>query len=51
MFREIIYSPNLKEKEVLKMPPPRKSDKSLKDEKADAQSHVHNILLERILDN
>jgi len=52
MYREIIFSPNLKEKKVLKMPPPRKSDKSLKEEKeAEMENPVHNILLEKILDN
>jgi hypothetical protein len=53
MYRDIIYSPNLKEKPPgIKMPPPRKSDKCVKEEKeAETESHEHNILLEKILDN
>jgi len=52
MYREIIFSPDLKEKKVLKMPPPRKSDKNVKEEKqADAENAVHNIILEKILEN
>jgi hypothetical protein len=49
MFRDIIFSPNLKEK--IPLPPQRKSDKSMKEEPHSDEGEVHNILLQKMLDN
>jgi len=51
MFRDIIFSPNLKERKVMPLPPKKKSDKSMKEEPNPDESEVHNILLEKMLDN
>jgi len=51
MFRDIIFSPNLKERKVVPLPPTRKSDKSKKEEANQDESEANNILLEKMLDN